>query len=85
MNREVYTYLSSNGKWRVSARIFTPDEGAVVRGVVQLSHGMCEYVDRYEELARTFCDAGLVFCGNDHLGHGATALLNREKLGFFGP
>ena len=85
MNREVYTYLSSNGKWRVSARIFTPDEGAVVRGVVQLSHGMCEYVDRYEELARALCDAGLVFCGNDHLGHGATALLNREKLGFFGP
>lgn len=38
MNREVYTYPSSNGKWRVSALIFTPDEGTVVRGVVQLSH-----------------------------------------------
>ena len=85
MDREVYIYPSSNGKWKVSARIFTPDEGSVVRGVVQLSHGMCEYVDRYEELARFLCDAGLVFCGNDHLGHGATALLNREKLGFFGP
>lgn len=85
MNREVYTYPSSNGKWRVSALIFTPGEGTVVRGVVQLSHGMCEYVGRYEALARVLCDAGLVFCGNDHLGHGATALLNREKLGYFGP
>ncbi len=85
MNREVFIYPSSNGKWRVSALIFTPDEGTVVRGVVQLSHGMCEYAGRYEALARTLCDAGLVFCGGDHLGHGATALLNQEKLGYFGP
>ena len=52
MNKEVYTYPSSNGKWRVSALIYTPDEGVVVRGVVQLSHGMCEYAGRYEALAR---------------------------------
>ena len=85
MNKEVYTYPSSNGKWRVSALIYTPDEGVVVRGVVQLSHGMCEYAGRYEALARELCGRGIVFCGNDHLGHGATALLNREKLGYFGP
>lgn len=85
MNKEVFTYLSSNGKWRSSALIYTPDEGVVVRGVVQLSHGMCEYVGRYEPLARELCKAGIVFCGNDHLGHGSTALLNREKLGYFGP
>ena len=85
MNKEVFTYPSSNGRWQVSALIYTPDEGMVVRGVVQLSHGMSEYVKRYEPLARELCQAGLVFCGNDHLGHGATALLNREKLGYFGP
>lgn len=85
MNKEVFTFPSSDGAWRVSALIYTPDEGAVVRGVVQLSHGMCEYVKRYEPLARELCQAGLVFCGGDHLGHGATALLNREKLGYFGP
>lgn len=85
MDREVFIYPSSNGKWRVSALICTPDEGTVVRGVVQLSHGMCEYIGRYDALARALCGAGLVFCGNDHLGHGATARLNREKLGYFGP
>ena len=85
MNREVYTYPSSNGSWRTSALIYTPDEGTVVRGVVQLSHGMCEYGARYQPLARYLCDRGIVFCGNDHLGHGSTALLNREKLGYFGP
>ena len=85
MNKEVFVYPSSNGKWKVSALIYTPDMGTVVRGVVQLSHGMCEYAGRYEALARALCGAGLVFCANDHLGHGSTALLNREKLGYFGP
>lgn len=84
MNREVFTYPSSNGCWRVSALIYTPDEGTVARGVVQLSHGMCEYGARYEPLARYLCRQGLVCCVNDHLGHGSTALLNREKLGYFG-
>lgn len=84
MNKEVYIYPSANGRWRVSALIFTPDEGAAVRGVIQLSHGMCEYVGRYQPLAEVLCQAGFVFCGGDHLGHGATALLNREKLGYFG-
>lgn len=85
MKQEVYVFPSSNGKWKVSAMIFTPDEGTAIRGVVQLSHGMCEYVGRYQPLAEELCGAGYVFCGGDHLGHGATALLNREKLGYFGP
>lgn len=85
MKQEVYIYPSANGRWKVSAMIFTPDDGAAVRGVVQLSHGMCEYMARYEPLAEALCREGFVFCGGDHLGHGATALLNREKLGYFGP
>ena len=84
MNKEVFAYHSSDGNSRVSANIYTPDEGVVVRAVVQLSHGMCEYVSRYEAFARELCGKGIVFCGNDHLGHKNTARLNREKLGFFG-
>lgn len=85
MNKEVYIYPSANGRWKVSALIFTPDQGTEIRGVIQLSHGMCEYSGRYRPLAEDLCKAGFVFCGGDHLGHGATALLNREKLGYFGP
>lgn len=85
MNKEVFIYPSANGRWKISAMIWTPDQGTAIRGVVQLSHGMCEYTARYEPLAEELCGAGFVFCGGDHLGHGATALLNREKLGYFGP
>ncbi len=52
-----------------------------VRGVIQISHGMCEYVKRYDEMARYLAAAGFVVAGNDHLGHGETAK-NADDLGF---
>lgn len=49
--------------------------------VVQISHGMCEYVRRYEPLAEYLCALGYIVCGNDHLGHGETAR-DAEELGY---
>ena len=72
-------FLSSDGKTQVSYYIYEPH--GTVKGIIQLSHGMCEYVERYEHVARFFCENGYVFCGNDHLGHGATAGSD-ENLGF---
>lgn len=57
------------------------DDVAAPKGIVQISHGMCEYVLRYEEMAEALVAAGYVVCGNDHLGHGQTAS-NKEELGF---
>lgn len=85
MNTSILIYNSSDGKSKISAQIFTPDEGIQPRAVLQIAHGMCEYIGRYEQMAEYFCDRGFVVCGNDHLGHRDTALLNREKLGYFGP
>lgn len=42
----------------------------VPRGVIQIVHGMSEYHDRYDEIARFFCSQGYAFCGHDHIGHG---------------
>ena len=85
MNKEVFDYPSSDGHSRISAEVYTPEEApAMVQAVVQVSHGMCEYVGRYEDFARELCRHGIVLCGSDHLGHKNTALLNRSKLGFFG-
>ena len=57
------------------------DDAAAPKAVVQLSHGMCEYVKRYEEMAEAMVEAGYAVCGNDHLGHGETAA-DSEELGF---
>lgn len=53
------------------------------RAVVQFSHGMCEFVERYEEFARFLCDNGVAFCGHDHIGHGGS-VAHEDLLGYFG-
>lgn len=79
-NKERLTYPSSDGKHTSVAYLFTPAEGEV-RAVVQLCHGMCEYILRYEPFAAYLCENGVAFAGNDHLGHGETAASD-EDLGF---
>lgn len=44
-----------------------------VRGIVQIVHGMAEYVGRYDEFARYLAAQGFVVCGHDHIGHGKSA------------
>lgn len=54
------------------------------RGVIQIAHGMGEHIGRYSGLIQALVHAGLVVYGNDHRGHGRTAV-PPEKLGDFGP
>jgi len=43
------------------------------RGVIQLNHGMCEYVARYDPLARALAACGWLVVGMDFIGHGDSA------------
>ena len=74
------SFLSADGKTDVAA-YFWYDADVKPRAIIQLSHGMCEYITRYDAWARRFAEAGYVFCGNDHLGHGNTAP-SKNELGF---
>ena len=82
MEKRTFTLDSSDGKSKLSGFLFLPEGHP--RAVVQICHGMCEYILRYEELAQHLTDAGYAVCGIDHLGHGSTARLNNEMLGYFG-
>src|SRR5271163_3251204 len=53
------------------------------RGVVQIAHGMGEHIGRYHETINALTAAGLVVYGNDHRGHGRTAL-QTANFGDFG-
>ena len=77
---EQRNYLSADKRTQIHAYIWRP-EGAPLRGIIQISHGMCEYMMRYDAWARRFCEIGFVVCGNDHLGHGQNAE-NAAELGF---
>lgn len=73
-------YPSSDGESNIWARIWEPEEKPAF--ILQLSHGMCEYVDRYAEFAERVADIGGVVYGNDHLGHGNTVGKN-GTYGYF--
>lgn len=49
--------------------------------VLQIVHGMVEYVDRYDGFARFLCGNGIAVVGHDHPGHGKTAA-NENELGY---
>ena len=53
------------------------------RAVLQMTHGMVEYIGRYEELARFLAGQGIAAVGHDHLGHGGPAA-TKEGYGYFG-
>lgn len=54
-----------------------------VRGVVQLAHGMGEHIGRYAETIKFLAANGLAVYGNDHRGHGRTAVPGAQ-FGDFG-
>lgn len=75
-----YFFTSSEGKTPIHVREWTPD--CDLNGVVQISHGINEYIGRYEHFARYLASKGFVVVGNDHLGHGQS-VLSPDRLGFF--
>ena len=80
---EELTYPSADGKSEVFARVWQDD---TVRPafILQICHGVCEYIDRYAEFAEYICTHGGVVCGNDHLGHGRTKEQNADGVyGYF--
>jgi alpha-beta hydrolase superfamily lysophospholipase len=58
-----------------------PDTENVI-AVVQIIHGMAEYVERYEEFACYLTERNFVVVGEDHLGHGKS-VGEDGKQGYF--
>jgi alpha-beta hydrolase superfamily lysophospholipase len=54
-----------------------------VRGVVQIAHGLGEHIARYAGTIEALISAGLTVYGNDHRGHGRSAL-SAADFGDFG-
>ena len=52
------------------------------KAIVQIIHGMAEYVERYDEFAKYLTERGFVVAGENHRGHGKTAG-SLENVGYF--
>lgn len=55
-------------------------ENTKPRAILQISHGMAEHIERYDEFAGFFVFNGITVYGNDHRGHGHTG----ERVGLHG-
>jgi len=77
--RDFY-FDSSTGKNKLHARICVPDGDA--RGIVQIVHGIAEYIERYDDFMLFLASNGFIAVGDDHLGHGKSITAEDQK-GFF--
>lgn len=75
------TFPSSDGVHTIYAEIYTP-KTASARGVIQLAHGMIDYVGRYKDMADYLAKEGFILAGNHHLGHGKS-VKSESEFGYF--
>lgn len=68
VKKEEFTFDSRDGSTKLHAVRWTP-AGKVIC-ILQIVHGMAEYVERYEALAEYLGERGILVTGDDHLGHG---------------
>lgn len=72
MIKKQFELKSANGKDMVKYYVCAADniEENIPKAILQISHGMCEFFDRYLNFAEYLTNHGILVCGNDHLGHG---------------
>lgn len=78
-----YTFPSASGLCDIYAQSAAPIDYGSIRGVVQISHGMAEYSNRYAQFALALCKSGYAVFVSDHIGHGSS-VTDKDMLGFFG-
>lgn len=80
VKKEEFTFDSRDGQSKIHAVCWIP-EGKVIC-ILQIVHGMAEYIERYEEMAQYFAGKGILVTGNDHLGHGKS-VTEKGTYGYF--
>lgn len=71
---------SNDGVHQLHVVVWEPS--TEVKAVLQISHGMVEFIERYDDFAKFLNEKGVLVIGNDHIGHGQTAGCD-EDLGYF--
>ncbi|MCR1918400.1 lysophospholipase [Frisingicoccus caecimuris] len=82
IKKQNFYFKSTNKETKVHGICWIPENGKV-RAVLQIVHGMVEYVDRYDDFARFLCAQGIAVVGDDHLGHG-DSVASQDDWGYFG-
>ena len=79
-HKEEFYFNSTSGTTRIHGVRYIPD--GEIRAILQISHGMVEYIERYEAFALFLASKGFLVTGNDQLGHGKS-IRSKEEWGYF--
>jgi len=79
--RKEYSFPSKSGIANIFARCWYPENE--VKAIFQISHGMAEHGERYEDFANYLCKKGFAVAVEDHIGHGKS-VNSDDDLGYFG-
>lgn len=71
-------YLSTDKATQIHSVKWPPSSEPIA--IVQIAHGVTEYIERYAPLAKYLTDRGIIVVGNDHLGHGGSIRRNNTPL-----
>lgn len=80
MKKEVFSFPSTSGVCDIRCVRYIPD--GEINAILQIAHGMVEFIDRYEDFAAYLCEKGYLVTGNDHLGHGGS-VKSEDDWGYF--
>ena len=62
----MFNFKSSDNKTTIQAAVWKAESKPI--GVIQLVHGITEYMGRYDKVAQYFTSKGYVVCGIDIIG-----------------
>ena len=82
MVKHEFTFPSADSKTNIHAVSWLPDGTPVA--VLQIAHGISEYILRYEPFAQYLTEQGFAVVGNDHIGHGLSVAEGAPWF-YFGP
>ena len=78
--KEEFYFTSSCGNTNIRGITWKPR--GEIKAILQISHGMAEHIERYDEFARHLNECGYYVVGHDHLGHGKS-VSSAEDYGYF--
>ena len=81
MKKEEFRFRSTNNAVDIRAMRYIPE--GEIKAILQIAHGMVEFIDRYERFAEYLCSKGFLVTGNDHIGHGGS-VNSEDDWGYLG-
>ncbi len=80
IKKEEHYFDSKDNMTKIHYICWCPDSKPIL--ILQIVHGMIDFIDRYDDFANYLADNGIMVIGHDHLGHGSS-IKSENDFGFF--